>query len=102
MGRVLEFPIPTLCIFNGNAFAGGFLLGMCFDARIMNEAVGEICLTELKFGIALPLPMMLVCKAKLEANVCLRLCTAISVKPEEALKDGMVDATYSSIANLED
>ena len=73
MARLLKFPMPTLCIFNGNAYAGGYLLGLCFDTRLMNEKVGNICLTELKYGIALPLPMILVCKAKLAANVCIRL-----------------------------
>jgi len=81
MAKLLEFPMPTMCIFNGNAFAGGYLLGLCYDTRIMNEAVGNICLTELKFGIALPLPMMLVCKAKLAPNVCLRLGTSITMSP---------------------
>jgi len=101
MAKLLEFPMPTMCIFNGNAFAGGYLLGLCYDTRIMNEAVGDICLSELKLGIALPLPMMLVCKAKLGPNVCLRLVKAIVVPPSEALKDGMIDATYSSVGDLE-
>jgi len=101
MAKLLEFPMPTVCIFNGNAFAGGYLLGLCYDTRIMNEAVGNICLNELKLGIALPLPMMLVCKAKLAPNVCLRLAKSIVVSPSEALKDGMIDATYSSVQNLE-
>ena len=45
--------------------------------------------------------MTLVCKAKLAPNVCLRLVKGIVVPPSEALKDGMIDATYSSVENLE-
>ena len=81
MARLLEFPLPSMCVFNGNAYAGGYLLGVCHDARIMNEAVGAICLSEMKLGIALPAPMMLVCKAKLGHNVCLRLAMAVTFDP---------------------
>ena len=102
MARLLEFSIPTMCVLNGNAFAGGYLLGICHDARIMNEAVGDICLSEMNLGISLPKPMMLVCKAKLGHNVCIRLAMAVTFSPEKALRDGLVDYTYSTMEDLED
>ena len=48
---------------------------------------------------ALPLLMTLVCKAELAPNVCFRLVKGIVVPPSEALKDGMIDASYSSAGN---
>lgn len=102
MARLLEFPIPTLCVFNGSALAGGFLFGLCHDARIMNEAVGNICLSEIKLGIALPLPMMLLVKAKLAPNVCSQLARAIQVLPGDAVRYDLIDSTYLTIGSLEE
>ena len=101
MARLLMFPMPTLCICNGSTLAGGFLLAMCSDTRIMHEKRGNVALTELKLGIPLPLPMLLVCKAKLPPNVCLRLFMANSFNSEKALRDGLVDSTYSSMLDLD-
>ena len=36
MARLLAFPMPTLAVFNGTAWAGGLIFGLCHDARIMN------------------------------------------------------------------
>ena len=102
MARLLEFPIPTMCVFNGSAIAGGYLLGICHDARIMNEAVGLICLSEMQYGIALNRPMMLVIKSKLGHSKCLQLAMSVTFSPENALRDGLIDYTYSTMENLED
>ena len=67
MARLLEFAMPTMCVFNGSAIAGGYIFGLCHDYRIMHETVGSgICLSELKLGLALPYPYMKVCAAKLD------------------------------------
>ena len=89
-----------MCVFNGNAFAGGYLLGICHDSRMMNESVGNIFMTEMKYGMPLIAPMMLVCKAKLGHNVCLRLGMSTPFSPEKALRDGLIDYTYSSLDDL--
>ena len=31
MARLLELSIPSMCVFNGSAFAGGYILGVCHD-----------------------------------------------------------------------
>lgn len=36
MDRLICFPLPTLCVFNGNAMAAGYFIGVCHDMRIMN------------------------------------------------------------------
>merc|ERR1711957_1088012 len=78
MARLLEFPIPTLCVFNGTSWAGGLIWGLCHDYRIMNEKSGSLCLSELKLGLALPLPYMLVSRAKLSPVVCTKYSYAIT------------------------
>ena len=65
LARLIEFPMPTMCVFNGNAIAGGYLLGMCHDTRIMHESIGSICLSELKLGFAFPYPYMVLTRSKL-------------------------------------
>ena len=31
MARILTLNVPTLCVFNGHAVAGGLFFGMCHD-----------------------------------------------------------------------
>ena len=101
MARLLEFPLPTMCIFNGNAFAGGYIFGLCHDYRIMHESVGAICLSELKIGAVMGLPYMRVLSAKLDPGVCTRLTLAITVRQPEALRDDLIDSTYANVDDLQ-
>ena len=60
MARVLSFSMPTMCVFNGTAIAGGYLFGLCHDFRIMKDSA-DICLSELKLTLALPPAYMKLC-----------------------------------------
>ena len=100
MARLLEFPMPTMTVFNGNAIAGGYILGLCHDFRIMHETNGSICLSELKLGMSLPLPYMIVCRAKLDPVICTKLVYGITVLRPESLKDNLIDDTYASPEKL--
>lgn len=91
MARLLEFPMPTLAIFNGTAWAGGLIWGLCHDSRIMNANAGTLCLSELNLGLALELPYTKVCAAKLRPSIALKYQYAIIVKQTEGLKDGVID-----------
>mmetsp|Transcript_15761 Transcript_15761/g.18756 ORF Transcript_15761/g.18756 Transcript_15761/m.18756 type:complete len:190 (+) Transcript_15761:61-630(+) len=101
MARVLEFPMPTLAIFNGNAIAGGLIWGLCHDMRIMNEKVGGLCLSELKLGLPLPLPYLLACRAKMSPTVCTKWSYAVTCDQREAIKDGVIDDTYVNYEDLQ-
>ena len=100
MGRLVSFSMPTMCVFNGNAIAGGYILGLCHDYRIMHETNGYICLSEAKLGLPLAYPYSVVCAAKLDAMICNRLSMAIDVKQPEALKDKLIDSTYAGPKQL--
>lgn len=95
MARIMEFPLPTLCIFNGNAIAGGYLLGLAHESRIMNANQGVICLSELKIGFPMPRPYMKICEAKLTPSVCAKAVYAVTYTQAEALKHGLIDDTYA-------
>ena len=99
--RLLSFPMPTIAVFNGNAIAGGYLLGMCHDYRLMNAKVGTICLSELKFGMALIEPYMHITMAKLAPMVATKIVMGITYRQEEALKDALIDDTYSDAEQLQ-
>ena len=100
MARLISFSMPTMCVFNGNAIAGGYILGLCHDFRIMHETNGFICLSEAKLGLALPYPYLKVCAAKLDAMACNKLAFAIDVKQQEALQDKLIDSTYAGPEQL--
>ena len=92
--------MPKLWIFDGNAIAGGYILGLCHDYRIMHESVGVICLSEIKIGMAFPYPYNLVTRSKLRQMVCTKVLYGITLKQKEALKDGLIDDTYKDRADL--
>jgi enoyl-CoA hydratase/carnithine racemase len=49
--RVLAFPIPTVAAINGHAFAGGGMLALAFDHRVMRNDRGYLCLPEVDLGL---------------------------------------------------
>ena len=57
--------MPTVCLLNGHAFAGGFMLAMYHDYRIQNPDKGFLCVNELEFGVPLQTPMMSIFREKL-------------------------------------
>ena len=100
MARLLEFPMPTMCVFNGNAIAGGYIHGLCHDFRIMHESNGTICLSELKLGMHMTYPYLVVMAAKLPAAIANKVFFGITIKQAEALKDGLIDQTYGNVEQL--
>ncbi|CAG7917857.1 unnamed protein product [Penicillium olsonii] len=91
--RFLTYPMPTVCLLNGHAFAGGFMLAMYHDYRIMNPDRGFVCVNELEFGVPLQTPMMSIFREKLTPitfrNVVLE---AHRFGGRNALQAGTVDA----------
>ena len=101
MARMLEFPMPTLCVFNGNAIAGGYIFGLCHDHRIMHETNGQIVLTETKLGLAFPYPYMRAVQSKLHPQTVYKIIFGVTIKQPEALKDKLIDETFNSREQLE-
>ena len=54
MDRIHFFPKPTVAALNGQTYAGGALLALCFDFRLMAEGSYGFALTEVNIGVRLP------------------------------------------------
>lgn len=63
-----RYPMPTISLLNGHAFAAGFMLAMYHDYRIQNPTRGFLCINELDFGVSLQAPMMTIFREKLVPN----------------------------------
>ena len=55
LGRLLAFSVATVTAINGHAFAGGAMLALAHDFRVMRSDRGYICLPEVDLGTGLPL-----------------------------------------------
>ena len=68
MGRIITFPIPTICAINGHAFGAGFMLALSHDVRIMREDRGFLCANEIQLGLKIPRPELALFRHKIPAN----------------------------------
>ena len=88
-----SYPMPTLALINGHAFAAGLMTAMMHDYRIMNPHRGYVCLNELDFGAPLKPPMASIFRQKLPRPDTYRTMILESKRLNalEALKEGIVD-----------
>lgn len=68
--RFLTLEIPTMCVFNGHAIAGGLILGLVHDFRIMKEDKSNICLSEINYGGSLTPGYAKIIRNALEPKIC--------------------------------
>ncbi|EHK97070.1 ClpP/crotonase [Glarea lozoyensis ATCC 20868] len=90
--RFLTYPMPTIALLNGHAFAGGFMLAMYHDYRVLNPSKGYLCVNELEFGVPLTAPMSSIFREKLSPQVYRKMVLeAHRWGGKEALENGIVD-----------
>src|SRR5580658_7628927 len=51
---VYSCPLPVIGAINGHAIAGGFVLAMCCDWKIVADAPMQVGLTEVRVGVPFP------------------------------------------------
>ncbi|KAK4175714.1 ClpP/crotonase-like domain-containing protein [Triangularia setosa] len=90
--RYLTYPMPTIALLPGHAFAGGLMLAMHHDYRVMNPTKGFACVNELEFGVPLKAAMSSIFRLKLPAVTYRDLVLeAKRFSGEEAVRCGLVD-----------
>jgi len=90
--RLISYPMPTVALINGHAFAGGLMTAMMHDYRIMNPHKGFLCLNELDFGAALQPGMTSVFRVKLNMTTFRNMVLESKrFSALEALKEGIID-----------
>ena len=90
--RLLRLPVYTVAAINGHAFAGGDMMAMAHDARVMRADRGYWCLPEADMGVPLAPGMSQLIAAKLTPAVThAAVLTARRWGGTEALADGIVD-----------
>ncbi|KAK3990537.1 ClpP/crotonase-like domain-containing protein [Cladorrhinum sp. PSN332] len=90
--RFLTYPMPTIALLPGHAFAGGLMLAMHHDYRVMSDSKGFACINELDFGVPLKAAMSSIFRLKVPAATYRQLVLEAHRFPgKEALAGGIVD-----------
>ena len=93
MRALVSSPVPIACAITGHAPAGGCVLALCCDWRVMAEGRFKVGLNEVAVGVRVPRPVLAVARHTLGRRQAERMCTeARLVGPDEALAMGLVDA----------
>jgi len=92
MEAVLTFPTPTVAAINGHAIAGGCVLAVMCDYRVMVDADARIGLNEGALGIGLPASVLEPLRVRVPARSLTPIALAAELfAPEDALALELVD-----------
>jgi enoyl-CoA hydratase/carnithine racemase len=69
LGRIFAFPVPTVAAVNGHAFAGGGMLALAHDFRVMRTDRGYFCLNEIDLRMPLAPGMAALVVSRLQGAV---------------------------------
>jgi enoyl-CoA hydratase len=87
---VFDHPAPVIAAINGHAIAGGCVLALCADVRLMSG--GTIGLTELSVGVPFPVAALEICRFAMGTSVTRAALQAKTIDAGTALAQGWVDA----------
>lgn len=90
--RVLASPLATVAALNGHAFAGGAMLALACDFRVMRSDRGFFCIPEIDLGLPLSPGMAGLIQARLpKLTAHEAIVTGRRYGGEDALARGIVD-----------
>lgn len=95
LARLTELPCPTIAAIHGAAVAGGFLLPLACDLRVVQQGPHVLGLTEVDLGVAVPAGCQVLLAARTSDATALRLSTfGTLLTPDEAHAVGYADALH--------
>lgn len=90
--RLLGSPLPSVAALNGHAFAGGAMLALACDFRVMRAERGFFCIPEIDLGLPLHPGMASLIQARLSKKTAHEaIVTGRRYSGREALEAGIVD-----------
>jgi Delta3-Delta2-enoyl-CoA isomerase len=93
LARVLAMPVPTVAAIQGHAFAGGAMLALAHDFRIMRADRGFFCLPEVNINLPFSRGMSALIQARLSRQTSHEaMTTARRYGGTDALAADIVDA----------
>jgi enoyl-CoA hydratase len=90
---VFDHPAPVVAAINGHAIAGGCVLAMAADVRLMSS--GLIGLSELVVGVPFPVVALEICRYAMGPSAARAVLQAESIDADSALTRGWIDEAVS-------
>lgn len=72
-GTLYAWPKPVVAAVNGHAIAGGLVLGLCADWRVVADVPMQISLAEVRVGVTYPVAPLQIARAELAPSAARRL-----------------------------
>ncbi len=92
VARLVELPAPTFAAVHGHAIAGGFILPLACDFRVVQSGPLKLGLGEVDLGIPVPAGTLVLLGARTTPATAARLSMfATMMTPEEAADAGYAD-----------
>jgi enoyl-CoA hydratase len=86
---VFDYPGPVVAAINGHAIAGGCVVAMAADVRLMSG--GSIGLTEVAVGVPFPAAALEICRYAMGTSATAAMLGAQNVDAQTALQRGWID-----------
>jgi enoyl-CoA hydratase len=100
--RLARFPKPLVAAVNGHAIAGGAIIMLACDQRLLARGTARVGLTEVRVGVEFPAWALEIARfATPKEHFSTLICTGRTWQPEEALARGLVDELVESERLLE-
>lgn len=93
MARVLLLPVPTVAAVGGHAFAGGAMLALAHEVRVMRADRGFFCLPEVDIGLPFTPGMAALVQCRMPTGAVLRDAAVYGLRigGADAAARGIVD-----------
>jgi enoyl-CoA hydratase/carnithine racemase len=90
--ELYTLPKPTVAAITGHAVAGGCILALCCDSRVIAEGKKLIGLNEIKLGVPVPYPADCILRSTVGARYAREIMeTGEFYPPDDLLRMGLVD-----------